>query len=54
MTPDRGKIVLAMTRCNHYLPDPLMKALRRLAKEAGVSVSELIRRAVEAFVKRPG
>ena len=40
-----------MRRVNHYLPEPQVKALLALAKKTGLSVSELIRRAIEAFLK---
>jgi metal-responsive CopG/Arc/MetJ family transcriptional regulator len=33
-----------------YLPEPDLKALRDIAKKRGVSLSEVIRRAVEEYV----
>jgi metal-responsive CopG/Arc/MetJ family transcriptional regulator len=40
-----------MDRLHLYLPAPLLKALRALAKKRDVSVAELIRRAVENYLK---
>lgn len=37
---------------NLYLPAPMLKALRALAKKRDVSVAELIRRAIEDFLKK--
>jgi metal-responsive CopG/Arc/MetJ family transcriptional regulator len=33
-----------MHRTNIYLPEPLMKQLKALAKKEGISVSEIVRR----------
>ena len=33
-----------------YLPEPDLKAMRAMAKKRGVSLSEIIRRAVEQYV----
>ncbi len=41
-----------MIRVNHYLPKPQVQALRALAKKTGLSVAELIRRAVELYLKQ--
>lgn len=35
-----------MKRTNHYIPPQQLKALKRISKETGVSVSELIRAAI--------
>jgi metal-responsive CopG/Arc/MetJ family transcriptional regulator len=40
-----------MDRLHLYLPAPLLKALRALAKKRDVSVAELIRRAVDNYLK---
>lgn len=34
-----------------YLPEPDLKALRDIAKKRGISLSEVIRRAVEQYVE---
>ncbi len=39
-------------RTQIYLPRPLHRALRRAAKERGVSMAELIREAAEEVVRR--
>lgn len=44
---------LLMQRTNIYLTDPQMAALKRLAKTTGLRVAELIRRAIDAFLKQP-
>lgn len=41
-----------MVKVNHFLPAPQLKALRALAKKNGLSVAELIRRAIEEFLKK--
>lgn len=38
--------VYTMKRTNHYIPPQQLKALKRISKETGVSVSELIRSAI--------
>ena len=40
-----------MRRFNLYLPASQIKALLALAKKTNVSIAELIRRAIEAFLK---
>ena len=40
-----------MRKFNHCLPEPLFLALKALSKKTGLSMAELIRRAVEAFLK---
>ena len=40
-----------MIRVSHYLPVQQVKSLRALSRKMGVSVAELIRRAVEAYLK---
>jgi len=44
-------ILHTMIRTNHHLTQKQITALRKLAKRLGVSVSELIRQAVDAFLK---
>jgi len=41
-----------MERTNIYLPKPMLDRLRAIAEQRGVSVAELVRRAVEDFLKR--
>ena len=40
-----------MKRINFYLTDKQIDAMKRLSKKTGLSVSELVRRAVDAFLK---
>jgi len=40
-----------MQRVNHHLSDVQMKNLRKLADKTGLSVAELIRRAIDAYLK---
>lgn len=41
-----------MKRTHVFLPEPLIKALKALAKRSDVSVAELIRRAIQEFLKK--
>jgi metal-responsive CopG/Arc/MetJ family transcriptional regulator len=41
-----------MDRLHLYLPAPLLKALRALAKKRDVSVAELIRRAIDEYLRK--
>lgn len=43
-----------MVRLNHYLSEPQVHALQSLVKETGLSMAELVRRAVDAYLKREG
>lgn len=40
-----------MIRFQMFLPEPLVKALKALAKRTDVSVAEHIRRAIDAYLK---
>lgn len=40
-----------MKRKNYYLPQPLLTKLAKRAKREGVSQSELVRKALEQFLK---
>jgi metal-responsive CopG/Arc/MetJ family transcriptional regulator len=40
-----------MKRKNYYLPDQLLTLLRKRMKADGLSASELVRRALEAYLK---
>jgi len=50
-TPNR-RIMTCMNRVNMYIPTPMLASLRALATERGISVAELVRRAVEDFLRR--
>lgn len=39
-----------MTRTNVFLTEPQLAALRRLADSTGLSVAELIRRAIDSYM----
>ena len=41
-----------MTKRNFYLPDKVYKALGRIARRKGISVSEVVRRALEEYLER--
>ncbi len=41
-----------MKRTNFYFPAQMLDALRSLSAKLGVPVSELMRRAVDAYLKR--
>jgi predicted transcriptional regulator len=41
-----------MERTNIYLPEPAVARLKLLAKERDTSVAELIRRAIDEYLKR--
>lgn len=40
-----------MKRKNYYLPDQLLVLLRKKMKAEGLSASEIVRRALEAYLK---
>jgi predicted DNA-binding protein len=40
-----------MKRTNIYLPVPMDEKLKALSEQTGLSVAELIRRAIDAFLK---
>jgi predicted DNA-binding protein len=40
-----------MKRVNYHLPEQTIRALKALSKKMGVSVAELIRRAVDSYLK---
>ena len=42
---------MTMQRKNYYLPGPLLKLLAKRVKAEGLSASEIVRRALEAFLK---
>lgn len=41
-----------MERTNIYLPKPALALLRALAQERGIPVAELVRRAIDEWLKR--
>lgn len=41
-----------MKRTNYYYPEPMLERLKALSARMGVAVSELIRRAIDEFLKR--
>lgn len=41
-----------MKRTNYYYPEQMLARLKTLSERMGVSVSELIRRAIDEFLKR--
>ena len=42
---------MSMQRKNYYLPAPLLKLLAVRVRKEGLSASEIVRRALEAFLK---
>ena len=43
---------MGMKRTHFFLPEPAFKRLQELSKKLDVSVSELIRRAIDDFLKK--
>jgi predicted DNA-binding protein len=43
---------MVMRRTNYYYPPKQLERLKRLSKKTGVPVSELIRRAIDDYLKR--
>jgi len=41
-----------LERTNFYIPEPAIKRLTKLAQKRDVSVSELVPRAIEEYLKR--
>lgn len=55
LTPRCARCTLyTMKRTNHYIPQQQMNALKRVSKEEGLSVSELIRTAIAAWLALRG
>lgn len=44
--------IRGMKRTNIYLTDPSVERLKALSKQTGLSVAELIRRAIDDFLKK--
>lgn len=40
-----------MKRINFYIPDPMLEKLQALADQQDVALAELIRKAIEQFLK---
>jgi predicted transcriptional regulator len=40
-----------MTRINFYIPDPMLAKMQTLATKQDVALAELIRKAIEQFLK---
>ena len=45
-------MVWGMKRTNIYLTEPSVQKLQAMAKKTGLSVAELIRRAIDDFLKK--
>jgi hypothetical protein len=43
---------MTMTRVNYHLTKKQLESLRKLSKATGLSVAEIIRRAVDEYMKR--
>jgi hypothetical protein len=43
---------MPMKRTNYYFPEPLLKQYKALSKKTGVSVAELIRRAMTEYLRK--
>ena len=48
------RMICAMKRTNFYFPEQMLLRLKSLSNAKGVTVSELIRVAVEKFLKSEG
>ena len=47
----RGNI-RGIKKMNFYLPDPVIVRLQELANQTGLSVAELVRRAIDEYLKK--
>jgi len=45
-------MLYTMKRTNIFLPQPQLDKLRKLADETGLTVAELVRRAIDDFLKK--
>jgi predicted DNA-binding protein len=43
---------MCMKRTHVFLPEPTIKALKLLSNKTGLSVAELIRRAIDEYLKK--
>ena len=43
---------MTMIRVNHYVTKQQWRAIRMIAKETGIPVAELLRRAIDAFLMK--
>ena len=49
---EKGGYNLPMKRTHMFLPEPLLKELKALAKRLDISVAELARQAIEEFLAK--
>lgn len=47
-------MIWRMKRTNFYFPEQMLERLKMASKQQGLPVSEIIRRAIEAFLKELG
>ena len=47
----KGVYDVRMRRVNYHLPEPMIERLKAISKKTGLPVSELIRRAIDAYLK---
>jgi len=47
-------IVFTMKRVNYHLTQKQIESLKKLSKETGLSVAELIRRAIDEYLEKKG
>lgn len=47
-------MIWRMKRTNFYFPEQMLERLKTASKQQGLPVSEIIRRAIEAFLKELG
>jgi predicted DNA-binding protein len=45
-------MLYTMKRTNIFLPQPALDRLRKLADETGLTVAELVRRAIDEYLKK--
>lgn len=44
--------IVGMKRTNFYFPEAMLAKLKDISKYTGISVSEIIRRAIDAYLKK--
>jgi len=47
-------VIFTMKRVNYHLTLKQIKSLKKLSKETGLSVAELIRRAIDDYLEKKG
>ena len=45
-------MLYTMKRTNIFLPQPTLDKLKKVSDETGLSVAELVRRAIDAYLKK--